>query len=289
MDDGILVFIDYSGTLCFDSVRFGTPGVLMKELISSGLHGLGVRDTDFFWERIIHPVWAEGSTTGAGYGALMERQLKETLPMPVPKDDLRRAVMSFTGRYFGSFRVDPKWKSSLCSLRNNPATSVVVVTDHYAEATKAVIESFRTLGLEARALGTRPPKGPEGAGRTPFLVANSADLGWIKADRRFWELLRASVPCYRNCATLLVDDFGFNEAGGSDYGTWPRVLERRFQTVALVEDVFGSPPRVVTFFADRTTGYRGDGSGSPALVRSLGEVIRDVERVVSTEYRSICS
>lgn len=276
MSGGLLIFFDYSGTLCFDSVRFGAPETLTEELVSSGLYRLGVRDTDFFWERVINPSWVEGSTTGIGYGALMERRLKEVLPAPVREEDLRRAVRSFSGRYFGSFRVDPRWRETLCGLRTNPSASVLVVTDHYAEATDAVIGSLGVLGIEARAFSTAPGKLFEKPGEASFLVANSADLGCVKADRRFWELLQAPLSGRRDRPTILVDDFGCNEAGGSAYGEWPRVLERRRHTAVLVGEVFGSPPLVISFFPGDTAEPGKGGHESPGSLRSLEEVIRDV-------------
>lgn len=281
MSRGRLIFFDYSGTLCFDSVRFGAPGTLMEELVISGLYGLGVRGPDFFWEQVINPSWAEGSTTGIGYAVLMERRLKEVLPAPVQEEDLRRAVRSFSGRYFGSFRVDTRWRETLRGLRNNPSASVLVVTDHYAEATEAVIGSLKVFGIEARAFGTAPGKPFEKTGETSFLVVNSADLGCVKADRRFWELLQVSCSRHRDCPTILIDDFGCNEAGGSAYGEWSRVLERRRHTVALVGEVFGSPPRVISFFPDDTTGPGEDRRESPESIRSLEEVVRDVDTVVA--------
>lgn len=282
MTSGRLIFFDYSGTLCFDSVRFGAPEILMEELVSSGLYGFGVTDLDFFWERVINPAWTEGSTTGVGYAALMERQLKEALPLSVPEDDLRRAVAFFAGRYFGSFRVDPRWRETLCGLRNNPSTSVLVVTDHYAEATKTVVGSFKALGLEARPFDTASGESYEKDGESSFLVVNSADLGCVKADRRFWELLRGAFPLYGDCATILIDDFGCNEAGGSAYGAWSRVLKRRLDTSALVGEIFGSPPRVITFLRDQITRPGGGGPASPGAIRSLEEVIAEVDQVVAT-------
>jgi len=44
-----------------------------------------------------------------------------------------------------------------------------------------------------------------------MIVANSADLGVHKADRRFWEILRKRLELDRLRHILLIDDFGVNE------------------------------------------------------------------------------
>ena len=256
-----LIFLDYSGTLCFDAVRFGESERLAAALASSGLAALGLKEVDFFWEKVVNPTWTEGSTTKIGYAALLERRLGELLE--APEEELRQAVRRFTDSYFASFRIDRRWEETLRRLRDRTDISLVIATDHYAEATGLIIDSLAAVGIKGGPLGdVRAEPGL-------IMVANSADLGYAKADRRFWDVLRSSFPDFRSGSVILVDDFGCNEAGGSDYSAWPKVILRCEKTETLLADVFQAPLRVVTFFERAPE--------SSGQFRSLEEVVRELE------------
>lgn len=253
-----------------DSVRFGSSDVLMAELSSTGLAGLGVTGPDFFWEKIINPAWIEGSTTGVGYASLMERRLKEILPETVKEESLRRAVKDFTQRYFASFKIDRRWMATLRHIQDDSRLSALVTTDHYAEATGAIIGSLSAMGIKARRLDESHDQGDYKF----FVVANSADLGFSKAQRCFWEFIISRFPSFRGTPILLVDDFGFNEAYGSSYGEWQRVVKRRDETVALLEEVFESSTRVISFFPH-------EGPRSGERVTFPGETFLNITGMIS--------
>ena len=78
------------------------------------------------------------------------------------------------------------------------------------------------------------------------MVANSADLGVHKADRRFWEILRKRLELDRLRHILLIDDFGVNEQKDDLYADLQEVEKRRQQTIALLKAVF--PADVQDFF-----------------------------------------
>ncbi|OPL16403.1 MAG: hypothetical protein AVO39_06000 [delta proteobacterium MLS_D] len=251
MDDSSqqLVVFDYSGTLCLDAVAFSRPGRIEQELASSGLADLGVRDASFFWNNIIASTWRAGFTTPIGYKAILERRLVELFGCDGDSsllEKIRMAASRFSSRYFAEFRIDDRWRFLLERVWNNRACSVVVATDHYAEATDAIINSFAAMNIEARPLlDTHDER--------CFLVANSADLGCMKVDRAFWRMTADRVPGLTGTSLVVVDDFGYNESA-VDYGAYEQTSELMRDTVAALEDVFGPGARIVPFLiggADR--------------------------------------
>ena len=260
-----LVILDYSGTLCLECVRFGETERLTEALVSSGLVGLGVETPDFFWDKVVNRTWTEGSTTAVGYAPLMKSRLGGLVD--VPKEKLEQAVDRFVGDYFASFRVDLRWEKTLRRLRDRPGISVLVATDHYAEATEVIMASLAALGIESRPLGHVHHENTGG-----FVVANSADLGYPKTDRRFWEQVSRNFSEQGEAGVILVDDFGCNETVGSAYSMWPRVLKRMNETVAHLEEIFMKPIRVITFFPI-------DGKAPPGELYPLERVIGEVENL----------
>ena len=96
--------------------------------------------------------------------------------------------------------------------------------------------------------GTPLPRG--GAGVSACPVANSADLGVWKADRRFWELLKRRFFAGQIRRVVLIDDFGFNEALEDDYGERTKIESRRMQTRTVLETVFQVEPRIIPFYLE---------------------------------------
>lgn len=254
-----LVVFDYSGTLSLGSVRFAAPGTLMKELEKSGLAALGVETVEFFWREIVAPTWEEGSTTKAGYARVIEKRLAELFPGRVrAHEETARAAARFVGSYLRHSAPDRRWEPLLRELLSRDGTRVVVATDHYGEATAAILGHLGEMGLPARAATGTPGEGPAAC----IVVANSADVGHPKADRRFWDILKKKERLETVRRTLCVDDFGFNEGEGDRYGVPEKVREREEQTRRVLEAVFPGDVRILPFFLP---------SGNPSDPRSPDE------------------
>jgi len=282
MDDSSqqLVVLDYSGTLCLDAVAFSHPGRIEQELALSGLADLGIRDASFFWNNIIASTWRNGFTTPIGYEGILERRLAELFGCDSDSsllEKIRVAASRFSSHYFAEFRIDDRWRSLLERLRNDRTRSVVVATDHYAEATNAIIYSFAAINIEARSL-------LEAGDESCFLVANSADLGYMKVDRAFWRKTADRLPGLRGTSLVVVDDFGYNESA-VDYGAYEQTTELMSETIAVLEDVFGPGARVVPFFIGGTDRQHMPSDGMipdvpEALVKKAEqEILRDTRGV----------
>lgn len=236
-----LVVLDFSGTLCLAAPSFAAPGTLREELRRSGLADLGVTP-GLFWSELVNPTWIAGSTTQAGYRRVLAERLEILLAqgsVQGRRDVISPAVSRFADRYFRACVIDPRWAPFLRACAGRPGLAAVIATDHYAEATEAILGSLAGFSLPADSLaGTGTPPSPSpGAIR----VANSADLGVAKASREFWESLRLNLQNPALKGILLVDDFGSNEPAGDAYGEPERVLRRRRETVARLEEVFRAP------------------------------------------------
>jgi hypothetical protein len=227
-----LVILDYSGTLSLTAPRFAKPGHLVRELAESGLAALGVATPEAFWERIINPTWTEGSKTRRGYAAVMTERI---LAIGMAPGAARKAVAAAADRFVASYlshsRIDPRWRPVLASLASSRTAVTVVATDHYAEATAAI---GRFLGEQGVLL----------------FVANSADLGAWKGERRFWEALRERLPLAAIRRLLLIDDFGLHEEQRDSYGASDKVLPRQQQTLAVLREAFGIEAEAVPFVLD---------------------------------------
>jgi FMN phosphatase YigB (HAD superfamily) len=235
-----LIIFDYSGTLSLNAVLFARPEHLMKELRESGLSDLGVTSPEIFWKEIVNPTWEEGSTTSVGYKGVIVERIRERFSPAASDDMIALAASRFVENYLGHSRVDESWQHILRVLDKNSDVCVVIATDHYAEATDYIMKHLGELGVHA-VTAKEPVSDPE------FVVANSADLGVHKADYRFWEILKANLRLDSVRQILLIDDFGFNEAGGDSYGELGKVLERREKTVGLLEKVFPVDVQAVPF------------------------------------------
>jgi hypothetical protein len=270
-----LVVLDFSGTLCLAAPRFAEPKTLERELRSSGLAALGVTPA-VFWTELVNPTWTEGSTTGIGYHRLLTARIQEFLAArgaPAEREAIAPAVSRFSDRYFRSFHVDPLWRGFLQTCIRRPGPAAVVATDHYAEATEAIVGSLADLEIPARSLGGVIPPSPE---RTVG-VANSADLGAPKSSREFWLAVRRSLGNRDRTGVFLVDDFGCNEPEGDAYGEREKVERRRLETEERLRDVFGAP---VTSFPFLLPAGTATPAAEPAAAR-IAEALGALERFLA--------
>lgn len=247
-----LILFDYSGTLSLSAVAFGRENPLREALEKSGLARLGVTPSRF-WAEIVNPTWEEGSTTRVGYKEVMLRRLRDGAAgwnpgsPPVPDRELEKAVGDFVDSYLAASSMEERWRPLLKSLSSRPDACTVIATDHYAEATPAIVKFLADWDIPAL-----PADGAFGAHRPPALVvANSADLGVHKDEPSFWQRLKTGLQLCPLRAVLLVDDFGFNEQAGDAYGERARVERRQQQTVRLLREVFSAPVHVFGFFLER--------------------------------------
>ena len=240
-----LIIFDYSGTLSFEAAAFAKPENLQEELKKSGLWDLGIQTPNLFWEQIVNLTWQEGSTTPIGYKKIIDQQVKRLFPQissTLSDDRIFQAASLFVDRYLEHSRIDARWRPLLQSLSRKAGLCLVIATDHYAEATGAILHFLKTWEIPATTLATSPDTILPGR----MIVANSADLGVHKADRRFWEILRKRLELDRLRHILLIDDFGVNEQKDDLYADLQKVEKRRQQTIALLKAVF--PADVQDFF-----------------------------------------
>ncbi len=242
-----MVIFDWSGTLSPEAVRFAEDENLKRELERSGLASLGIVTPENFWNEIVNPTWEEGSTTPVGYTEMIVRRIRAAFSPAVPDDRIRASAARFVDSYLTNSPIDGRWRPVLQQLGNNPSVVTIIATDHYAEATGYLLRFLTEMDIPAVPLGDAP------GARTPFIVANSADLGVHKADPAFWETIQNSLGLKAISRVLIIDDFGFNEVTGDSYGERLRVEERKRATLALLEGVFGVPASCVPFMWERTS------------------------------------
>ena len=242
----MLVIFDYSGTLSLEAPRFGQPANLVRALAESGLFSLGVTTPEIFWEEIVGPTWIEGSTTAIGYKRVMAERIEALGLAPCATDaEITAAASRFVARYLDHSWIDPHWRPILEKLTGYPGAAVVIATDHYAEATETIIRYLHSWDITVQ-------KAKDGAGGNRWLslfsVANSADIGFWKADRRFWEVLKSRFSLGAVRSVLIIDDFGFNEEQGDSYGEWARIEGRQEKTFTILGEVFQAGVEVIPFF-----------------------------------------
>jgi len=246
MNPDKLVIFDYSGTLSIEAPRFARPDGLVRALRESGLAALGVATPAFFWEQIVGPTWVEGSTTTAGYKEVMAKRIMALgLAAGQSSPAIKAAASRFVEAYLDRSWIDPHWRPILSRLAGRPDIALVIATDHYGEIAEVILGHLKSWHLPARRVDAGTVLEPQTA---PVAVASSADIGFWKADRRFWELLKAKLPLAALRSVLIVDDFGFNEEQGDRYGELSGVEARQDQTLSLLAEVFGVKIRVIPFF-----------------------------------------
>lgn len=263
-----LVVFDFSGTLSLEAPAFGRPDHLPAVLRESGLADLGIESAGVFWNEVVNPTWAEGSTTPIGYRGIMARRIRERCDVRLGDrvgDRIDAAVSRFVAAYLGQSRIDRRWQALLSALTVHPDVQVLVATDHYAEATECILNNLRDWRLPAVAIRNVPTPLPS---PPPILVANSADLGAPKAARAFWDEVRRCLSG-EVAQVAVVDDFGFNEQTGDSYAAREKVAERMARTASLLEEVFPSPVKILPFMID---------PAAPAGVQEAA--IRDVDEQI---------
>jgi hypothetical protein len=271
-----LILFDYSGTLSLEAPRFGRPENLFRALEGSGLAALGITSPELFWDGIVTSTWIEGSTTGSGYKRVMARRIAALKLSPdAPETEIGAAAGRFIDAYLAHSRINPRWRPILTRLSISPAVCTMIATDHYAEATEAIAGFLEAWSIPAKRAsdgsastdsasacekepGVAPAdedrkrfrKRPSHKPGLPFFVANSADLGVWKADRRFWEILQARLPLKAVRRILLIDDFGLNEQAGDDYGGQAKASAREEKTRGILQTVFQTSVEVIPFYLE---------------------------------------
>jgi len=241
-----MIVLDFSGTLSLAAARYGREEQLEQKLKESGLWELGVDSTRRFWTEIVNPGWEEGSTTARGYQRLMcdrLRQLSAGKDSPPAEDQIQACAAAFVADYFSHSALALEWQPLLRWIAARPEIMAVIATDHYAEATGHISSQLQALGIEAA-----PALQLRRSGQ--LLVANSADLGSVKASREFWEKLKQAQAIEGLSSVCIVDDFGFNEQAQDAYATPEQISRRREQTVSLLADVFSAQIWVFPFFLE---------------------------------------
>ena len=241
-----LVIFDYSGTLSLEAPQFGRSENLLAAFAKSGLSALGVTTPALFWHEIVGPTWIEGSTTGIGYkGVLAERIMALGIAPGKSGAEIAAAAALFVEAYLDGSPIDPHWRPLLEALTLRSDMALVVATDHYAEMTETILRNFRTWNIPAQkaGAGTRP----QGQQPAPFCIANSADMGFWKADRRFWAALKSQLALDQVRDLLIIDDFGFNEEMEDLYAAEGLVEARRKETITVLKEVFGATVRAIPF------------------------------------------
>lgn len=241
-----LIIIDYSGTLSSGAVLFGRPEFLMDQIKKSGLQSLGVTGPDIFWNDIVNPTWQEGSTSSTGYRNLMTQRVKGIVnrsDLSASDMEIINAVSRFVDSYFTHSRIDMRWGPLLRKLTDNPSVLSLIATDHYAEATEYIVQFLREFQIQ----GKSAVEVFHDDEFTLFVVANSADLGVHKDNRRFWEVLKSNLKMDTIRRILLIDDFGYNESSGSRYSRVDAIMVRKQNIVSILEEVFSVPVETYPF------------------------------------------
>jgi len=271
-----IIVLDYSGTLSLMCTEFGKSGRLEEELVTSGLADFGVRGARFFWNEMVNPAWEEGSTTRAGYHTVLLKRLHGLLKRsgPVRQKEIADALSRFTSRYFDSCRIDERWKHLLRLFAKDPGTLVIIATDHYIEATHVIIEELSRIDIEALSISGETV--PRSTDKEFFYIANSAELGFHKSDRRFWESVALKVPESKG-KILLVDDFGYNESSESSYNRLQCVKRRKSDMIASLSSVFGSRVTEIAFLVQMGDEEKNCGQTERMPTFTVKELIEMVE------------
>lgn len=280
-----LIIFDYSGTLSLEAPLFARPESLMRAFAESGLAGLGVTNTEIFWEQIVNPTWIEGSTTPAGYKRVMAERIAALRLAPgASAEEIEAAASRFVESYLDHSRIDPRWRPLLARLSGHPEIGVIIATDHYAEATGKIINNLKAWNIPAsfpsrgRAAGIfRENITPTALPYPhPVFIANSADIGSWKEDIRFWKILKAQLSPDKITRLLVIDDFGFNEEAGDRYGgELAKIARRQEKTRASLLEVFQVEAEIIPFFLEGEKRYH-DG----AFTRLIAETALRIDRFI---------
>ena len=225
------------------AVNFGRPEILARHLEKSGLAGIGIDTTDLYWNKVVNPTWPKASATNTGFKSIAAGCIKKMGISGADLQAIESAVSKFVDEYMRRSFIDESWRPLLSDIQKRHGVRCIIATDHYAEATPAIIAHLAAMGIDSV-----PATGKESPfGKTAFIVANSADIGYPKVDGRFWRALvkqRLSIPVEK---VILVDDFGSSEQDRSGYSQAPKIEKRIAATRKAIEGVFGCQPRVIHF------------------------------------------
>jgi hypothetical protein len=144
---------------------------------------------------------------------------------------------------------------------------IIVATDHYAEATGYIIRFLHELQIQGGE-AKHAFASPDYAG---VVVACSADLGFHKADSRFWDILKTGLNLSGIRRVLFIDDFGYNEQKEDRYSAGEKVEQRKNETVKMLQKVFSSPVQVVPFTM-----------GNDGSERDFGELITQTSEIIDS-------
>lgn len=267
-----LVIFDYSGTISLEAPRFARPATLLSALAESGLAKLGVATPEAFWGEIVGPTWTLGSKTAIGYKRVMAQRIEALGVAPgVAGAEIAAASSRFVDLYLAHSRIDPLWRPMLEKLAGNPGACVVIATDHYAEATETIIHNLHSWNIPAQKAGE------EAEPRFTFFIANSADIGFWKADRRFWEAVKLKFAITAIRSALIIDDFGFNEEQGDSYGKRARVKTRQKETTASLQEIFQASFAVIPFFLRSEERDRQE-----TVAQRIAETVRRINRFLNS-------
>lgn len=234
-----MIIFDYSGTLSLEAPLFAGPDFLMQHIEETGLRDFGIDNPRIFWEQLVNPTWVEGSTTNTGYKRVLFDRIIAVLNADMPmqqRDVLADAVSAFVDSYLKHSRIDTRWKPVLRRINAHPSIRAVIATDHYAEATGAIMRLLGDWQIKA-VTATEAASNPQVAS---FIVANSADIGFHKVDPRFWQSLKTDLRLDVIHRILIIDDFGYNEQDADDYSNRQKVDARMKETVMTLETVFSA-------------------------------------------------
>ncbi len=271
-----MILFDYSGTLSLEAPLFAGSDFLMQQLEECGLRAFGIDSPHVFWDKIVNPTWVEGSTKTAGYKKVMLDRIIATLH---PDLSVRRrftladAVAVFVDHYLSHSRIDARWEPVLRRINADPSVKAVIATDHYAEATGAIINFIGEWKIKAASV-IDAAMDTESAS---FVVANSADIGVHKADPQFWQFLKTNLRLNAIAQILIIDDFGYNEQDADDYGERHKVKERMKTTIMTLKTVFSAVIEVFPAMIGM------DANGRDVRLESLfGEVTAVIDRFLTS-------
>jgi len=265
-----LIIFDYSGTISLESVLFGQPDYLMKQLRESGLTDLGVTSPSIFWEQIVNPTWVKGSTTQVGYKKIIEDRINTIFHQNmciVSNAKISDAASLFVDSYLNHSGIDGRWQPVFEKLNRYPSVRVIIATDHYAEATGYILKYLEEFHVETAAARTAMAV-PRNAA---VIVANSADLGFHKDNFRFWTILKDGLCMDEVRQVLLIDDFGGNEERENSYSEPEKVEQRKRVTVRLLQEIFSAEVQAVPFIIE---GYKNEKDVSDLITKTSAIIDR---------------
>lgn len=237
MSDRLIIF-DYSGTLSLEAAAFSRSDNLIGHLQKSGLFELGV-DNALFWE-IVNATWEKGSTTRIGYKTVMQERIAELFPQKaiLRQAEMLQSVGNFVDAYLEHSQIDEHWRLILKKLSSDKSVDVIIATDHYVEATGAIIKHLARWNIQAVSLAA--------ASGSNFIVANSADLCRHKAQQQFWRKVNDALRQNYD-RILLIDDFGLNEQPDDAYRDSIKANERRQRMLNILCAVFAADVESISF------------------------------------------